>query len=93
MRRRCENKCFGHWDFGYLVLFRISDFDLPAQANLTIISLYQPMGSNRAKWQLYVIGQWQAGIRILSSLSLTISVAPFRGLPHTTSSTGGADYS
>jgi len=28
-------------------------------------------------------------IRILNSLSLTISVAPFRGLPHTTSSTGG----
>jgi hypothetical protein len=52
---QCEHKGFGHWDFGHLVLFRISDFD----------------------------------IRILNSLSLTISVAPFRGFPHTTSSTGG----
>ncbi len=53
--RRCEERGFGHWDFGHLVLFRISDFD----------------------------------IRILNSLSLTVSVASFRGLPHTISSTGG----
>ncbi len=55
IHRRCEDKGFGRWDFGHLVLFRISDFD----------------------------------IRILNSLLLTISVASFRGLRHTTSSTGG----
>ncbi len=51
INRRCKDKGFGHWDFGHLLLFRISDFD----------------------------------IRILNPLSLTILVAPFRGLPHTAS--------
>jgi len=41
----CEHSSFGPCDFGHLVLFRISDFD----------------------------------IRILNSLSLTISASPFSG--------------
>ncbi len=32
---------------------------------------------------------WDFDIRILNSLSLTVSVTSFRGLPHTTSSNGG----